>query len=116
VTKEVILWDLAQKKVVQKYFRGSDKARFVIRPCFGGADERFVASGSEDSQVYIWHRASGELVNVLPGHSGTINCVSWCPTDPGLLASASDDQTIRLWRATASQHQHQTQRPASLIL
>ncbi|KAJ4887698.1 transducin family protein / WD-40 repeat family protein [Raphanus sativus] len=79
-------------------FDGHKRSRFVIRSCFGGYDEYFIASGSEDSQVYIWHIVKGSRpCRVLRGHSGAVNCVSWNPTDVHMLASGSDDRTIRIW-------------------
>ncbi|KAJ4826185.1 WD repeat-containing protein 26 [Turnera subulata] len=97
VNQEIHLWSIeGDPKIVCKY-KGHTRARFVIRSCFGGFDQAFIASGSEDSQVYIWHRSSGELLLALPGHSGAVNCVSWNPANPHMLASASDDRTIRVW-------------------
>ncbi|KAJ7547579.1 hypothetical protein O6H91_08G093000 [Diphasiastrum complanatum] len=96
-SQEIHLWDITANEKLPYKFKGHRQGRYVIRSCFGGSDHAFIVSGSEDSQVYIWHRGNGELLEVLPGHAGTVNCVSWNPTNPHMFASASDDSTIRIW-------------------
>ncbi|KAI7728355.1 hypothetical protein M8C21_027143 [Ambrosia artemisiifolia] len=97
VNEELHLWSIEGRIRVVAKFKGHKRSRFIVRACFGGLEQAFIASGSEDSQVYIWHRGSGELIETLEGHSGAVNCISWNPGNPHMLASASDDRSIRIW-------------------
>ena len=54
----------------------------MIHSCFGGVDQSFVASGSEDNKVYIFHVKRDEPIAVLSGHTRTVNCVAWNPVYP----------------------------------
>ncbi|KAJ5664932.1 uncharacterized protein N7477_007380 [Penicillium maclennaniae] len=84
--------------IVIRRFSGQKQGEFVIRSTFGGADENFVVSGSEDSQVYIWHKENGKHVETLGGHvSGCVNSISWNPTNATMFASAGDDCAVRIW-------------------
>ncbi|KAG0249184.1 hypothetical protein DFQ27_000303, partial [Actinomortierella ambigua] len=96
IHREIHLWNLAEGRIVRKY-SGQRQGLFVIRSCFGGYNERFIVSGSEDCKVYIWHRDNGNLIQVLEGHTQPVTCVAWSPTHPTLFVSGSDDHTIRIW-------------------
>lgn len=72
-------------------------ARYILRPTFFGFRQSFIAMGAEDSLIYIWHRNTGDLLQTLEGHTGTVNAVAAHPKIPGLLVSASDDKTVHIW-------------------
>ncbi|XP_078505978.1 WD repeat-containing protein 26 isoform X2 [Lissotriton helveticus] len=95
-TQGVHLWDLQDRVLVRKY-QGVTQGFYTIHSCFGGHNEDFIASGSEDHKVYIWHKRSELPIAELTGHTRTVNCVSWNPQVPSLMASASDDGTVRIW-------------------
>ncbi|GFX36476.1 WD repeat-containing protein 26 [Trichonephila clavipes] len=92
----VHLWDIEDRVLLRK-FQGVTQGYYTIHSCFGGVNQVFVASGSEDNKVYIWHIKREMPIAVLLGHTRTVNSVSWNPVYPSMLASASDDGTVRIW-------------------
>lgn len=94
---EILYVDLRDGTILRR-FQGHDQGQYVLQSCFGGALQNYVLSGSEDGQIYIWHRDTGSLVHRLPGHgAGSVNAVCWNNRHPGMFASASDDRTVRVW-------------------
>ena len=47
------------RKTVQKY-EGHTQTSYILKPQFGGFNENLVICGSEDSQILVWQRNSGE--------------------------------------------------------
>jgi len=93
----LMLIDWKTKELVQKY-TGHHHVRHVVRSCFVGSHDVLVASGSEDSQVYVWDRESGELKHTFRGHTeGTANDVAYHPRFGRIFASCGDDGTVRFW-------------------
>ncbi|XP_040211280.1 periodic tryptophan protein 2 homolog [Rana temporaria] len=61
-----------------------------------------VCAGGQDSfEVYVWSIQTGRLLDVLAGHEGPISSIAFNPCK-SVLATASWDQTVRLWHMTDS--------------
>lgn len=106
-TDEIHLWDLETLRIVRKYYGQPEKIvknclgqleKFVLRSCFGGPEENLVLCGSEDGNIYAWNRETTNLVEIIRGHTNNVNCVRFNPLIHDMLASSSDDGTIRIWR------------------
>ncbi|KAL5604207.1 hypothetical protein BROUX41_002189 [Berkeleyomyces rouxiae] len=84
-------------------FSGYLASDCIIRANFGGADEAYVLSGSDDGKVYVWHRAMGIQVRSLglEAEAGEkalrVNSAYFHPTDPTIIASCNDAGIIRIW-------------------
>lgn len=51
LNQKIHLWSLVGEPKLVSEYKGHRRTRFVIRSCFGGLEEDFIASGGEDSQV-----------------------------------------------------------------
>jgi WD40 repeat protein len=55
-----------------------------------------MTSSEGAGQLYLWHLPNGRAIRTLEGHRGAIRSLA-LSGDGRLLASGSDDQTVRLW-------------------
>lgn len=89
------LWDLRAMRQVQRLRGHQNTSKNFVRTVFGPSPG-VVTGGSEDGIVYIWDLASGDVVQRLPGHASIVYSTAW-NTQQSLLASCSDDCTVRTW-------------------
>ncbi len=75
--------------------------RVVISP----DGQRLASVYRDDNLIHLWDTASGREINVLRGHTSTINDLAFSPKGD-LLASASNDGSVRLWEMSSGHEVH----------
>ncbi|KAK0800163.1 hypothetical protein LTR02_003635 [Friedmanniomyces endolithicus] len=81
-------------------YRGHCNVRTVKDVNYLGPDDQYVASGSDDGNLFIWDRKTGELVNVLEGDGEVVNVVQSHPYET-CLAVSGIDHTIKIFSPDA---------------
>jgi WD40 repeat protein len=62
-------------------------------------DDRWVAAGLIDGNIWLWELSTGQRVAKLIGHTERVSAI-WFSGDGARLLSGSWDETIRLWDLT----------------
>lgn len=89
------LWDIRASKPIQRYKGHQNTFKNFIR-CSFGPGEAVVVGGSEDGRLCIWDLENAELLSRLEGHTSIAYMAQW-NADQRLLASCSEDATVRTW-------------------
>ncbi|XP_046542365.1 WD repeat-containing protein 6-like [Haliotis rubra] len=102
----ILLWDIASRMLLERV----DCTEKCILYCAHFINSSWptlvLAAGTVFNQVIIWspHRTRNdhgqrEVIHRLKGHQGVIFSIDYNPKS-SILASVSDDRTIRLWKLT----------------
>lgn len=69
--------------------------------------EIICAGGMEPYSIYVWALKSGDLIDILRGHTGPISCLAFSTTKD-LLVSGSWDKSVKMWELYAKKPQFET--------
>ncbi|RKU31541.1 hypothetical protein C6497_01720 [Candidatus Poribacteria bacterium] len=96
--RDIILWNLSDGTEIRR-FKGH--SRGVSSLCFIQDKEQLVSTGI-DQNVRVWNVTTGELIHSMNNHTHTVHNLALRPnaTSLPMIASASDDRTVRLWQPT----------------
>ncbi|KAI8069520.1 WD40-repeat-containing domain protein [Gongronella butleri] len=65
-----------------------------------------IASSDYEGLVNLWDAATGQNVRVFDEHKRRAWSIDTCPMNPTLMASGSDDSTVKIWSINAGQSVH----------
>jgi len=98
----IIVWDPITGKQMGRTLTGHKQwitalAWEPLHLSDGGESTRFASAG-KDGDVRIWNALGNKCEKVLTGHLQSVTAIRW--GGEGLIYSASQDRTIKVWRAS----------------
>lgn len=90
------LWDYVSG-TCKKTYQGHTNIKHSLGGTFvTGATSAYIASGSEDGDIFFWDVKTKEVVQRVSGHNGVVFWVDSCPMT-GVVVSGGMDGTVRIW-------------------
>eukprot|EP01087_Luapelamoeba_hula_P022214 TRINITY_DN7906_c0_g1_i1.p1 TRINITY_DN7906_c0_g1~~TRINITY_DN7906_c0_g1_i1.p1 ORF type:complete len:601 (+),score=60.46 TRINITY_DN7906_c0_g1_i1:221-1804(+) len=89
------LWDVRTARPIRRFKGHQNTSKNFMRVAFG-PNEALVLGGSEDGLIYVWDIETANILHKLGGHDGMVYSAKW-HAQQSLIASCSDDKTVRLW-------------------
>ncbi|KAG5189907.1 WD40-repeat-containing domain protein [Tribonema minus] len=95
--KTIMLWDVfGEGSCNYNVLSGHRNAVMQVQ---WSADGAYIGSASADRTAALWDAGKGTRKRLYKGHTKVVNSVSMSRTQKNLMATGSDDCTVRLWDA-----------------
>ncbi|KAK6625591.1 Notchless protein 1 [Polyplax serrata] len=96
----ILVWNPENGKQLGKAMSGHKGwiTSLSWEPYLMNPDCRYLASGSKDGDIRLWDVVLGHTIKTLSSHTKSVTCIKW--GGAGLLYSASQDKTIKVWRTS----------------
>lgn len=96
---KIILWDPKTGNQIGKTMIGHKQwiTSLCWEPYHKNPECRLFASSSKDCDIRIWDSILCQTILTISGHTKSVTQIKWGGT--GLIYSASQDRTVKVWRA-----------------
>lgn len=82
-----------------KQLRSNNISQLALSSCVLSRDQKYVAIGSWDNNIYLYSNDYGRVVTTIQAHDDTVSCLALCDQ---LLVSGSWDTSFKVWQLTPS--------------
>ncbi|KAF7269392.1 notchless protein homolog 1 [Rhynchophorus ferrugineus] len=95
----IMIWDPKTGEQLGKTMSGHKQwvTSLSWEPYHKNTECRYFASSSKDCDIRIWDSVLCHTILTISGHTKSVTVVKWGGT--GLIYSASQDRTVKVWRA-----------------